>query len=132
MTYASRTDLEQRYGADEVAQRESVLTAGAVDRALLDADAFINGYLATKYTLPLSTVPDNLPQVAAVIARYDLLGDAATERARDDYKDAVAWLKDIQAGRVQLQAAMPVPGNAPSMAVMVSGGQSVFKRTGRP
>ena len=132
MTYATRTDLEQRYSVDEIAQRESALPDGAIDRALADADALINGYLVGRYSLPLSPVPASLPQVASAIARYDLLGDAVTERGRNDYKDAIAWLRDVQAGRVLLQDASPVPGAEQSALVMMSTSEAVFKRAGRP
>lgn len=132
MTYATRQDLEDRYGAEEVSQRESMLPAGAVYGALADADALIDGYLASRYALPLSPVPANLVQVASSLARYTLLGDSATERARDDYKDALAWLRDVQAGRVQLQATQPVPGNEPATVVMVSSSPAVWGRRGRP
>jgi phage gp36-like protein len=132
MAYADRDALEKRYGSEEIEQRESALEAGAVQQALVDADALIDGYLAGRYTLPLSVIPPNLPQVACAIARYSLIGDAATERARNDYKDAMAWLKDVEAGRVRLQSAAPVPGNEPAAVVMVAPGQAVFKRSGRP
>jgi phage gp36-like protein len=132
MTYATRSTLELHYGVDEIAQRESMLGPGAIDNALVDADAFIDGYLVGRYTLPLSTVPANLPAVAAQLVRYALLGDAATERSRNDYKDATAWLRDVQAGRVLLQAATPLPGNAPDAIVMSSSAGSVFKRNSRP
>lgn len=132
MSYATRDDLALRYGSDELEQRESALPAGALDRILVDADALIDGYLAGRYSLPLSQVPPNVPQVASAIARYNLLGEAATERARDDYKDAIAWLKDVEAGRVLLQSAAPVPGNAPEAMVMMTADESVFKRAGRP
>jgi phage gp36-like protein len=132
MTYATRQDLAQHYGQDEIDQRESMLGASAVDTALIGADALIDGYLATRYSLPLSDVPANLVQFAAAIARYKLLGDAATERARLDYQDAVQWLKDVAAGRVQLQASAPVPGNAPEAMVLMSTSNAVFKRGGRP
>lgn len=132
MSYANRTHLEQRYGADEILQRESVLSEGAVVQALLDADALINGYLASRYALPLSSVPQNLPQVACAIARYQLLGDAATERARDDYEDALQWLKDVSAGRVKLQSDVAQVSSSTQEAVMLSSGSAVFKRGGRP
>jgi phage gp36-like protein len=132
LVYATRLDLEQRYGADEVAQRESMLPAGAVDRMLSDADATINGYLANRYALPLSVVPDNLVQVASALARYSLLGDSAIERARDDFRDAMAWLRDVAAGRVLLQAVAPIPGAAPATAVIMVSPPSVFGREGRP
>lgn len=114
MGYATRADLEVAYGADEVAQRESALPAGAVDRALADADALIDGYVAGRYAVPLSPMPANLPRLACAIARYHLLGDAAGEPARDAYAHAIAWLKDVQSGRVVLPgvaaAAAPATG----------------------
>lgn len=105
MTYAVRADLEDRYGAEELTQRETMLPAGAVAQALADADAVIDGYTAGRYTVPLSPVPSNLPRVACQLARYGLLGNAADERARKDYEDAMAWLKDVAAGRVILTEA---------------------------
>jgi phage gp36-like protein len=132
MAYATRQDMEQLYGAAEVAQRESALSDGAVATALINADALIDGYLVGCYSLPLSAVPPNLPAVACALARYALLGEAATERARNDQKDAIAWLRDVQSGRVQLQAATPAPGNEPAALVMMSGSDAVFKRSGRP
>ncbi len=132
MSYASRQDLEQLYGAAEVSQRESALPAGAVENALVTADALIDGYLVGRYTLPLAPIPPNLPQIACALARYTLLGDAATERARNDQKDAIAWLRDVQSGRVLLQAAAPAPGNEPAALVMMTSAESVFKRSGRP
>lgn len=132
MPYATRQTLELHYGIDEIAQRESALPPGAIDGALADADAMINGYLAGGYSLPLTALPANLPQVAAAIARYALLGEAATERARNDFKDACAWLKDVASGRVLLQAAEPVPGNTPAATVLWTTSTAVFKRGGRP
>lgn len=117
MTYATRIDLEDRYGADEIAQRESMLPVGAVDRALADADAEIDSYLTGRYALPLSPVPANIGRVASAIARYQLLGDAVTEVARKHYEDARAWLKDVAAGRAQIDGATPTAAAAPSATV---------------
>lgn len=105
MTYALRADLEGRYGASDLTQRESMLAAGAVAQALADADAMIDGYLSGRYAVPLSPVPTNLPRIACQLARYALLGNAADDRARVDYADAIAWLKDVAAGRVNLTTA---------------------------
>ena len=131
MTYATRANLEQAYGVDEVAQRESALAPGALDAALAVAEATINGYLTGRYSLPLSSIPPNLPQIASALARYTLLGEAATERARNDYKDAMGWLKDVAAGSVVLQSATPEPANAPSAMVILATSPAVFKRSAR-
>ncbi len=117
MPYATRTDLEDRYGADELTQRESVLPAGAVDRALADADIEIDSYLATRYSVPMSPVPDNVTRIGAAIARYRILGDAVTELARKEYEDARAWLKDVATGRVQINGATPLASAAPAAVV---------------
>jgi phage gp36-like protein len=132
MSYASRADLERINGPEEVVQRESMLAAGGVAGILDDADKFINGYLSTRYSLPLSEIPPNLPQYAASIARYHLLGEAATERARNDYRDAITWLTAVMTGKVQLQVAVPAPGSDPSLVVMSCSSPAVFKRDGRP
>lgn len=125
MTYATRTDLEERYGEDELTQRESMLATGAVAQALADADAEIDSYLAGRYVTPLSPVPDNLPRVACAMARYYLLGSSADERSRNDYKDAIAWLKDVQAGRALLQSS-PLAGATQAATVEISTRDKVF------
>ncbi len=102
MSYATRTDLEDRAGVDELEQRESMLPAGAVAGALADADAEIDSYLAARYSLPLASVPSLLKRVACVIARYNLLGEAASDRARADYEDARRLLVGLANGSVTL------------------------------
>ncbi len=117
MSYATRSELEDRYGADEIQQRESMLPVGAVDRALADADAEVDSYLTGRYSLPLSPVPGNIARLAAAIARYRLLGDAVTEIARKDYEDARAWLREVAAGRVQIDGVTPVAAASPAGTV---------------
>ena len=128
MTYASRADLEALFGQEEVAHRESVLPAGAVARALADADAQIDSYLAARYVLPLSILPlpGNLVRVACVIARYYLLGDSTTERARQDWQDALTWLKDVQTGRARIEGADQPAAATAAHAVMAMGRPRVF------
>ena len=105
MTYATRADLEARTGSDELAQRETMLAAGAVGQALADAGALIDGYLAGRYTVPLDPAPGPIVGAACQLARYALLGSAACERSRQDYQDALSWLKDVAAGRYPLAGA---------------------------
>lgn len=118
MSYATASDLAALYGQDEIDQRASMLPLGAVDRALADASAEVDSYLAGRYAVPLASPTARLIELAAAIARYKLLGDAATERARNDYLDARAWLKDVQAGRAQVEglSTLPSAGQADSVA----------------
>jgi phage gp36-like protein len=130
--YATRADLADLFGEDEVSQRESVLPAGAVDQRLADASAMIDGYVSGRYSVPLQPVPAVIPQVACTIARYNLLGESASDAARNNYKDALLWLKDVQAGRFALVGAAQLPGNTDAATVLYTSSPSVFKRAGRP
>lgn len=123
MTYAIRADLEERYGADELTQRESVLSAGAVTEALADADAEIDAYVGGRYAVPLSPAPANVVRIACAIARYNILGDSATERARNDYTDALRFLRDVQAGRASLGEAAVIAGAEDSATVSLTTGR---------
>jgi phage gp36-like protein len=97
--------------------------AGVVDAALASADHLIDGYLAGRYTLPLTDIPPLLTDIAGAIARYRLWKDRASDQVRIDYEDAVATLRRIASGEVQL----PVdPGAvAPSSLVSASPGSRV-------
>ncbi|MBY0394840.1 MAG: DUF1320 domain-containing protein, partial [Thermoleophilia bacterium] len=101
-----------------------------VGRALDDATGLINGYLGKVYALPLAAVPANLTKMASDVARYFLSGktadkDSAVTRA---YGEAVAWLKDVAAGRVQLDDGGAPPPAAEGSAGRVTGSRPVFTR----
>lgn len=103
MTYATLQNLIDRFGADELIQltdREGLgeIDTTVTDRALADADARINGYLAARYTLPLVNVPTELELLACDIARYLLHDDRVTEQIEQRYKDAIAQLRDVSRG----------------------------------
>ena len=136
MTYATQLDLVERFGNTELVQltdrtgQVGDIDATMVARALLDADAEIDGYLAARYTLPLVTVPRLLVGVACDIARYRLYDDRATDQVTRRYDDAVKLLVKIGRGEVLLgldvtgQAAPPVAGGA-----MAESAGRVFSRS---
>ena len=114
MTYATESDLVERFGADELAQRTNRLDGLTIDavvlgRALADADAEIDGYLATRYALPLGSTPAVLVRLAADMARYQLCGDKVPLTVRQRYEDAVSVLKRLASGEVQLAGITAVP-----------------------
>ena len=98
MSYAVKQDMVDRFRATELIQLTDVdSVANAIDdtvldRALDDADAEIDGYLAGRYTLPLATVPRVLTNIACDIARYRLHDDRATEQVTTRYRDAIRLL----------------------------------------
>ncbi len=110
MPYISRPLLEERYGLDELIQRTDKFApyTGAVvdavlDRAVADAEGEIDGYVGSRYALPLpEPVPPVLVSIACDITRYRLYDDAVPEVVRQRYEDAISRLKDIAAGRLSL------------------------------
>ena len=107
MGYATAADLDAAFGAEEVLQLADRDRSGEPDTefvlsALARTDGLIDGYLAGRYVLPLATVPKVLNTVACDIARYFLYEDAAPERVRQAYDDALRWLRDVAAGKFLL------------------------------
>lgn len=121
MTYATLDDLVDRFGAEELIQLTdrtnmppSTIDADAVAKALADAGAEIDSYLAARHELPLASVPQRLVKVASDMARFYLHGKAGDESVRAAYEDAVRWLANVAKGIVQLGldgagAATPAP-----------------------
>jgi phage gp36-like protein len=114
MSYATQTDMVDRFGETEMAQRTDRTNGTNIDavvlgRALADAEAEIDGYLATRYSLPLASVPVVLTRLAADMARYNLYDDGVPTTVRQRYEDAVSLLKRMSSGDVQLAGITPVP-----------------------
>lgn len=133
MSYATRADLEARFGAAEVLQLtdrngDGVADAGVIEQVLADAEAEIDGYLGSRYQLPLASVPQIVKVYACDIARYRLFAAAASEEVRRRYEDALRYLRLAAEGRVRIGA--PDGGAEPTSAggaEVVSGGL-VFAR----
>src|SRR3990167_8543307 len=74
---------------------EQAATAAAlalINAKLLDADSVINGHLATRYQVPLASVPRLVMTAACDLARYAIYDDVATEQITQRNKDAVKML----------------------------------------
>lgn len=124
MPYASLDDLIARAGPDEIRNvadrdRDGATDADVVAEALAHADNIVNGYVAARYTLPFVAVPDLVRTWAVSIARHKLHFQGPPDYVVNDYKDAIAALKDVAAGKLVL----PEPdGEIPP----VSSGTSMF------
>lgn len=125
MAYASQDDIIRRYSEGDllvIADRDndSVPDADVVARALDDATAEIDTYVAAKYSLPLPSVPEVLVRICVDIAVYRLSTDAAqaTDERRLRFEDAMSMLKDISKGIASLGIATPPPSSN-GKAVMV-------------
>ncbi|OJY36360.1 MAG: hypothetical protein BGP11_08430 [Rhodobacterales bacterium 65-51] len=118
MTYATLADLVARAGDAEIRQiadrdRDGTPDPEVIAAALQGADDTINGYVGAKYDLPFPVVPSLVITWATSIARYTLHRNGAPKHVRDDYDDAKAALRDVQAGRMALTVGAndPAPVN---------------------
>lgn len=113
MPYATTDDLISAFGLNEmiaISDREGdgVVDGSVTLEALTRASSEADSYIAARYTLPLSSVPEALKSAVCDMARYRLTGGEAsqTDVIVERYKAAIAWLRDISTGRAVLPDAM--------------------------
>lgn len=104
MIYATLPDLIARAGQQEILQiadrdRDGTADPEVIEAAIRDAMNVVNFYIAAKYAVPLPSVPDLVRTWTVSIARYTLHRADPPSYVRTDYEDAIAALKDVQAGR---------------------------------
>ncbi len=101
MVYAQPSDMIARYPNRDLVQltnedpTQSIVNQTVLQQALADASAEIDGYLESRFTLPLTDPPAVLARLTCDIAMYRLqalrpLHDL--EEARRRYDDALAVL----------------------------------------
>lgn len=127
MAYATTTDLA-RFGLPSAVL--AGIASGTQEAALEAASDVADSYLRSRYTLPLTGYGDDLKRAVCGIAAWDLLttrgydpnngNDVAVEARHDK---AVAWLKDISAGRAAVSGGNTTP--EPSRESRVSSGPTV-------
>lgn len=109
MAYCTVQELTDRYSArmlldlsDRGAAPAEEIDATLIDRAIADADALIDGYLKVRYALPLASVPRLVKDLSLRISIYYAHAHVASEKIREDYKDALRTLGEISRGLLQL------------------------------
>jgi len=111
MSYATPSDMIARYPNRDLVQlsnedpTQTAVNQAPLAQALNDASAEIDGYLESRFALPLADSPAVLNRLACDIAMYRLqslrpLHDLADARKR--YEDAVALLVRVARGEVTL------------------------------
>lgn len=108
--YASPADFVSSFGEAEWLQLtdrdlDGDPDAGVGESALATATATVDGYVSTRYQIPLTPIDPIIRQATLDIGRWLLSGQFASERVTDGKNSAMKILTDIQAGRIQLSAA---------------------------
>jgi phage gp36-like protein len=125
MSYCTYTDLVERFGAKELSQLTNMNgPCPAIDGAIDDATAEIDGYLSSRYSLPITgQIPALLKRCACEMARYFLWDDNATDHVRQRYEDAIGILQGIANGTID----PPLAGNI-KKTISFTGLPSVWAR----
>jgi len=112
------------FTAEEQAASAAVLAL--VQGALADAASEIDGYVASRYRVPLDPSPAIIRRLACDLARHNLYDDQVTEVIQKRRDAAVATLRDIAGGKISLGD----PASAPPSGGLVeySGPAKVFSR----
>ena len=140
MGYAAANDLDAKWGAEAVtlAAWNASLTppgrdASRVSAALVAAAATIDGYLARRYTLPVSPTASGLAllvSLACDLAMAQLSNTPATrnEIVADAEKRALTFLRDVAKGDAAIDVVVPAAGQpavSPGEAIVVGPGPMV-------
>ncbi|OPL10677.1 MAG: hypothetical protein AVO38_16365 [delta proteobacterium ML8_D] len=115
MAYSTEADLTEQISEDTLTQLTDDADAGSVDsdvvtRAIADADAEIDGYCGTRYSLPFSPVPGLIRKISVDIAIYNLYArrKGVPEDRQKRYNDAVRFLRDVSKGVATLGSDEPI------------------------
>lgn len=107
MAYCTAADYIARYGQEELLERTDRERTGEIDEAVFDSaneepTALIEAHLAPRYSLPFASVPRVLQAAALKLVRYELHGDAVTDRIVKDRDDAERLIRAIGRGEISI------------------------------
>ena len=117
--YATRYDMEDAFGTDEIRQLSDRAHTGETDDAVVTAAiaaacSYMDGYLAGRYALPLTEpYPPVIVATACDLARCRLYDDDLPDTVAKNGDAAKAWLRDVSAGKTQL----PLPGTTSNLEI---------------
>lgn len=128
MAYIVYADLTESLSEAQLLQLADDEKTGAqvtdrVTRVIISAEGIINGYLQSRYVVPVTgTIPDIMQKWAVDIAKYFLYQRRRVpEDVRQAYEDAMAMLRDVSTGKMGLGIEP-----APTGSTLFSGGGAVY------
>ncbi|MEM9118512.1 MAG: DUF1320 domain-containing protein [Cyanobacteria bacterium P01_F01_bin.56] len=111
--YATRDDMVDAFTLDEMVELTNLsdpdvntINGDTLDQALREAADEMDAYLAARHSLEqvhaIAPVPNNLVRLNCDIARYRLDNNTTRETVLQRYKDAIAFLRDVAQGKLNL------------------------------
>lgn len=135
MAYCTESDLLSLIPQKELAELttdsgdlpDSQVVTEAIDRA----DAEIDAYLGSRYTLPLTPVPDQVKGLSMDMALYHLYSrrSVAPPVRRQKYEAALSLLKQIAAGEAVVEGASELLTESAQVESEFSSATRIFSRT---
>ncbi|PKN71196.1 MAG: DUF1320 domain-containing protein [Deltaproteobacteria bacterium HGW-Deltaproteobacteria-12] len=116
MSYCTLEDLKSAIPEDELVQLTDDVNTGDIDtyvvsRAIADADAEIDSYCGSRYTMPFSPVPVIIRKLSVDMAVYNLFTRRSVLKIPEDrqkrYDNAIRFLKDVARELISLGADAP-------------------------
>lgn len=134
MHYANVNDMVSRFGETEMIHASdrgatNQIDATVVGNAINDAVAVIDGHLAGRYALPLSTVPAILTRLCCDLARYYLDDLTVPEKIQNNYDNAMNTLGDIAKGKMSLGLPRDTEAEQPGSDIEMQSAESVWSRS---
>lgn len=132
MAYCTRADLVARFGEREIndlldRNNDGADDSNALSLVIADVSSEIDGYLGSKYSVPLDDVPQAVTAIACDMVRYKLFDDRAPEEIRKRYEDATSKLTKYAKGVMVLSGVTPATDN-PSGGVDYYAEERIFTR----
>ena len=135
MAYSTQADILEQLDNTTLIQLTDDAGAGTVDadvvtRAIADADAEIDGYCGKRYDVPFSTVPAIIRKFSVAIAIKNLFARrrGAPDARRQDYEDAIAFLRDVSNGKATLGEDDPADTPQSSHTPEIESADRIFSR----
>lgn len=99
------------------AQATSGISSGDINSALDAASLLFDSYARARYVVPFTTWGADVTGAVAKVAAYEILSTRglqpgasdSDQNVRDRYRDAIAWMKDVSAGRVHVSGGNTTP-----------------------
>lgn len=118
---------------EDAAEREE-LVEPIIEAAIADADAEIDGYLAKRYTVPISPAPRVLNKFSKDIAVYNLFSRIGIDESTDQktylnrYNAAIKFLTLVAEGKVSIGTETEDPASAAATGFSAKSNPRLFTR----
>lgn len=122
--YAEAADLAQvGLSSDLTTGIDAAVINGVLDKR----SRFADGYLAGRWTLPLTAWGDDLRLAVCQLAAWDIMTtvvgmnpeDASNSNWRDRRDEALSWLRDVAAGKVTPVGIVDTTPDVPEAGVSI-------------